>query len=104
MDVRFFYDGAERVSLVNGHLNITISTGKVIEKSPYAYQLNGEIEKKVKCHYSLENDTLQFKFPNGYDTSKPLIIDPPILIFSTFTGSSSDNWGFTATYDDLGNM
>ena len=103
-DVRFFYDGAERVSLVNGHLNITISTGKVIEKSPYAYQLNGDIEKKVKCHYSLENDTLQFKFPNGYDTSKPLIIDPPILIFSTFTGSSSDNWGFTATYDDLGNM
>ena len=103
-EIKLYYQGASKLTIVNGHLNITTSVGKVIEQSPYAYQIINEVETKVKCHYSLNNDTLEFVFPNGYDSSKTLIIDPPILIFSTFTGSSSDNWGFTATYDDLGNM
>ena len=28
----------------------------------------------------------------------------PILIFSTYSGSSTNNWGETATYDDLGHL
>src|SRR5690606_29483546 len=28
----------------------------------------------------------------------------PALIFSTYSGSYADNWGFTATYDDDGNL
>ncbi|MEM6802352.1 MAG: PKD domain-containing protein, partial [Bacteroidota bacterium] len=43
-----------------------------------------------------------FEFPTGYNSSLPLTIDPT-LIFSTYTGSFSDNWGFTATYDSAGN-
>ena len=39
--------------------------------------------------------------PEGYDNSEQLIIDPT-WIFSTLTGSASDNWGFTATYDTTG--
>ena len=30
-----------------------------------------------------------------------LVIDP-VLVFSSYSGSTSDNWGFTATYDNLG--
>ena len=101
--IKIFYEGADDISIKNGHLNIKTSIGKVIEQSPYAYQyINGQ-ETKVKCHYLLQEDTLSFNFPKGYDTTETLIIDP-ILIFSTFTGSTADNWGFTATYDNLGNM
>ncbi len=32
----------------------------------------------------------------GYDKNAELVIDPT-LIFSTYTGSRSGNWGFTAT-------
>ena len=39
----------------------------------------------------------------NYSPSATLIIDPT-LIFSTFTGSHSDNWGYTATYDESGNF
>jgi hypothetical protein len=31
-----------------------------------------------------------------YDPKETLIIDPSV-IFSTFTGSKADNWGYTAT-------
>ena len=34
---------------------------------------------------------------------RPLYLDPDV-IFSTYSGSVSDNWGFTATYDASGRM
>ncbi|MCG7859702.1 hypothetical protein MD537_22175, partial [Flavihumibacter sediminis] len=39
----------------------------------------------------------------AYDKTVPLIIDPT-LIFATFTGSRSDNWGYTATYGPDGSL
>ncbi|MFN0204186.1 MAG: SBBP repeat-containing protein, partial [Bacteroidia bacterium] len=50
----------------------------------------------------LTGDVLSFVFPNDYDHSEALIIDPTV-VFSTYTGSTQDNWGFTATYDNNGN-
>src|SRR5690606_33999439 len=41
-------------------------------------------------------------FPEGYDNSRELIIDPE-LIFSTYSGATSRNFGMTATYDSQGN-
>ena len=103
-DIKIFYEGAEKTSLTNGHLHINTSVGKVVEQSPYAYQIINDKEVKIACEYVLKQDTLSFNITQPYDTTKELIIDPPILIFSTYTGSFADNWGFTATYDDLGNM
>ena len=80
--IKIFYEGADNISIKNGHLNIKTSIGKVIEQSPYAYQFINGKKTKVKCHYLLQGDTLSFDFPKGYDTTKTLIIDP-ILIFST---------------------
>ncbi len=37
------------------------------------------------------------------NTLDSLVIDPQ-LIFTSFSGSLTDNWGFTATYDDLGRL
>ena len=48
------------------------------------------------------DNTVRFHVSN-YSPSATLIIDPT-LIFSTFTGSRSDNWGYTATYDESGNF
>ena len=46
---------------------------------------------------------MQFEFPEKYDSSQPLTIDPE-LVFSTYSGSKSDNWAQTATYDADGNL
>ena len=46
---------------------------------------------------------MNFVFPEGYNKAIPLVIDP-MLIFASYSGSSVDNWGFTATFDENGSL
>ena len=62
---------------------------------------NGK-EQEVECRFVLRKNTISFQL-GDYDRSKELVIDP-VLIFSSYSGSSADNWGFTATYDKHGNL
>jgi len=97
------YDGAEKLELIDGQLHVYTSLQSYIEQPPFAYQvINGRF-RKVECHYALDGQTLRFDFPNGYDEQFELVIDPEIS-FSTYIGSVSSNFGYTATYDDDGNL
>ena len=49
----------------------------------------------------MKKNILSFDFPEGYNRNYELIIDP-ILEFSTYSGSTTDNFGYTATYDNFG--
>ena len=101
-DVIINYEGLDGIDLVDGDLILKTSVGKVTDSRPYAYQLiNGE-QHEVKCAFELKGNNVSFSFPEGYDTRKDLIIDP-VLIFSTFSGSTTDNFGYSATYDSKGN-
>lgn len=102
-DILIKYDGLDNMRIKKGHLVLETSIGDIIEQSPYAYQQIEGKEVQVKCTYKLRNDLLYFDFPEGYDKSLELIIDP-VLTFSTYTGSSADNFGCTATDDLSGNM
>lgn len=95
------YEGADKLELRNGRLIITTSVNEVIEQAPIAWQNTNAGRVPVACEYQLIGDRLQFVFPNGYDARYPLVIDP-ILLFSTYSGSTADNFGFTATYDEEG--
>lgn len=80
----------------NGDLIITTELGDVIEKKPYAYQiLNGKIVE-VDCQFVLNDKRIEFDL-GDYSEFAPLIIDP-ILVFATYSGSVTDNFGMTATY------
>lgn len=97
-------NGADKIYLKNNQIFVHTSVGDYLLKTPVSYQINKSGDTSfVACNYVLNQDnTIAFLFPNGYDTSKELIIDPE-LVFATFTGSVSDNWGFCATYDIFGN-
>lgn len=99
--IRMTYEGADEVQLSNGILHVKNTFNEVHESIPLAYQVVNGLKNKVECEYVLEGNTVGFSFPNGYDTQRELIIDPT-LIFSSYTGSTADNFGFTATYDDDG--
>jgi len=102
-NIQLQFEGADALDIRNGNLVITTSVGTVQEMAPYAYQyINGE-KKEVQCRYRLKNNVLTYDFIKGYDNNYQLIIDPQI-VFTTFTGSTDDNWGFTATYDNQGNF
>jgi len=97
------YEGYDKLELQNSNLVITTTLGTITESAPYAYQVIDGLKTKIDCHYLLKNNIMSFEFPNGYDSTQTLIIDPE-LAFSSFTGSTIDNWGMTACPDINGNL
>ncbi|MDB5263363.1 MAG: hypothetical protein JWQ14_2646 [Adhaeribacter sp.] len=101
--IRMQYKGADQLFIRNHELHIKTSVTEVVEKKPFAYQMQNNQLREVPCYFKLDGNIVTFDFPEGYDRSQPLVIDPE-LVFSSYSGSRADNWGFTATYDDEGNM
>ena len=99
--IKILYNGIDKIFLDNKNLKITTSVNEIIEYKPYAYQLINNIKVDVTCYYALKGNELTFKFPNGFNSDLALIIDPT-LEFSTYSGSTTDNFGYTATYDNYG--
>lgn len=95
------YCGADQLTMDNGNLIIGTALGNVIEKKPYSYQLIDGVKREVVTHYQVFKNVVTFLFPDGYDPCYDLVIDP-LLIFSTFSGSTADNWGSTATPGENG--
>lgn len=102
-DIRMRYEGQDALALRDGRLVITTTAGEVREEKPVAWQDIDGVRRTVDCRFELKNDVVRFGFPNGYDPRFALTIDP-VLSFSSFTGSTADNFGFTATYDAAGNL
>jgi len=101
--IRLRYNGAEKIFVSNGDLHVATPLGTLIEKKPVAWQVINGKKMSVLCRFKLNsNNEITFELPNGFNSAYELVIDP-ILIFSSFTGSTADNFGFTATYDSQKN-
>ncbi|MEN8957964.1 MAG: PKD domain-containing protein, partial [Flavobacteriales bacterium] len=100
-DIKIEYKGADDLYIENGVLYVKTSLTDIVENKPYAYQIIEGKKVEVACNFKLRNNVLRFTLPDGYNKSFTLIIDP-VLVFSSYSGSSADNFGFTATYDSLG--
>lgn len=101
--IKMKYEGLDEVSVENGQLQYKTSVNIVKEFEPYSFQTRNGKTIDVKSKFRVNNNEVRFEFPENYDTSQPLIIDPE-LVFSTYSGSKSDNWAQTATYDADGNL
>lgn len=101
-DIALKYHGADKLEIKNKELVIGTSVGELRELAPYSYQFNEKGKNEIAAKYSLRDNVVRFEL-KGYDPKSTLIIDPT-LIFCSFTGSSADNWGFTATYGPDGSM
>jgi gliding motility-associated-like protein len=97
-DVLFSYEGADLLSLEDGNLIISTTVNEVKELNPFTYQIFDGDTVEVECNYLLKRNRICFDVIGEYDKTKDLIIDPS-LVFSTYSGSVGDNWGFTATWD-----
>ena len=96
--IQIQYKGADKVRMLrNGNVGIITELGQIIEQKPYVYQIkNGRI-LEVESKFILDkNNIISFEL-GAYDKDLKLIIDP-ILIFATYNGATSDNFGMTATY------
>ncbi|MEO7306162.1 MAG: PKD domain-containing protein [Ferruginibacter sp.] len=89
------YTGVDKLEVKNKELMINTPVSSIKELYPYSYQVKEGIKQEINCRYVVKNNTVRFKV-GDYDPKTTIIIDPT-LIFSTFTGSTADNWGYTAT-------
>jgi len=101
--IQLRYDGINSISIKDENLYLETSVNTLTELKPYAYQIINGIEQQIACNYRLQGNTVTFHFPQGYDVTQELIIDPT-LVAATFSGSTSMIFGYTATYDDDGNI
>lgn len=100
--IQLRYEGLEGIRISpEGDLVFPTSIGEFRELRPYAYQSIDGREVEVPVRFVVRGSTVSFAFPQGYDHAHTLVIDPT-WIFGSFTGSTADNFGFTATYDTTG--
>ncbi|MEP6737240.1 MAG: gliding motility-associated C-terminal domain-containing protein [Chryseolinea sp.] len=102
--IQLSYDGSDQLFVdASGDLHVGTSVTQIIEKKPVAFQIIDGRKVYIACKYVLKNKKVSFSFPDGYDPCYELTIDP-LLIFSTYSGSTADNWGSTATPGEHGNL
>lgn len=99
--VQLNYQGVDSVYVRNGKLYVITSLNENWEEKPEAWQIIDGKKRKVNCKYQLEGNQLTYVFPNGYNPNEELIIDP-VMVFSSYSGSFANNFGYTATYDKYG--
>lgn len=100
--IALYIDGADKLKSKEGKLIIETSVNTITEPKPYTYQAKAVGRKQIECEFVVKGNIVTFNLGN-YDNAETLVIDPT-LVFSTLTGSTADNWGYTATYDDGGSL
>ena len=89
------YDGVTSLSIKDKELIVQTSVGNVRELAPYSYQTGLSGSSTINTKYVVRDNVVTFNV-DKYDDKATLVIDPQI-IFSSLSGSTSDNWGYTAT-------
>ena len=96
------YEGIDKLEVKGKELHIPTSVGNLKELAPYTYQYNESGKKEIANKYIVKNNVVRFDIKK-HDPNAMLVIDPT-LIFCSFSGSTADNWGFTATYGPDGSF
>ena len=121
--IRLAFDGADHLALdSHGNLILQIERSQLVLLKPNVYQQNKAAQPvkhearstghgpRVTGHeilipgsYALD-DKYEVSFDIGpYDRSRPLIIDPMVLRYSSYLGGSGDELGLGITLDASGN-
>ena len=101
--IKLRYEGVNNISVKDGNLIVTTSVSQITELKPFAYQVNNNGDTiEVGCRYKVADKEVSYEL-GEYDKNLTLTIDP-VLIFSSYSGSTADNWGYSATFDRSGNL
>lgn len=95
------YKGA-KIRAKNKELVVSTSLGDFNEPYPYTYQTGLKERREISNKYVVKDDVVRFDV-KGYDRNEILVIDPT-PIFCSFSNSTANNWGFTATYGPDGSF
>ncbi len=101
--IKWTYEGLDSISVESQQLSLHTRFGSLTEELPGAFQEISGLKRPVEISYRQTAEGHIGIQLGNYRKNQAMTIDP-VLVFSTFSGSSADNWGYTATYDDAGNI
>ncbi|MGB1037635.1 MAG: gliding motility-associated C-terminal domain-containing protein [Bacteroidia bacterium] len=100
-DIKLAIEGAD-YEVKKNRIVLNTRFGTLDDVLPVSYWVNEGGEEPAEVWYEVVDGVIKFRKLRSKKSST-LVIDPE-LIFSTYSGSSLDNFGFTATYDEDGNL
>ncbi|MEW5977066.1 MAG: SBBP repeat-containing protein [Acidobacteriota bacterium] len=98
--------GAAQPELIldsGGDLTVRAGRNEVRHKKPYAYQEIEGVRHEIAASYRLGPENRVSFVLEEYDSRQPLVIDP-VLVYSTYLGSSGEISGVSLGVDPLGNL
>src|SRR5688500_9504957 len=97
------FEGANKVELADtGDVILHTGAGRIVQGKPFVYQLVDGVRREIGARYALRGDRgVAFEI-GSYDRSRPLIIDPAVLVYSTFLGGSNNDFGNGIAVDASG--
>ncbi|UTW62307.1 gliding motility-associated C-terminal domain-containing protein [bacterium SCSIO 12741] len=99
--IQLRYKGQDQLKIKDGQLEIHTSLAEIREDRPVLFLKKQEELTQIPGSYLLRKNTVSFRVDGSYNGHDTLIIDPT-MIFSTYSGSTSPNFGYTATFDSEG--
>jgi hypothetical protein len=103
--IRLRYRGIDTLQIEPaGDLALDTPLGTLRDPRPFSYQESEGARTEVVTHYALtstENAAFGFALAD-YDRTKPLIIDPAILVYASYLGGSGEDRGTFVAVDRYG--
>ncbi len=112
-DIKFEYQNVKKTQIdQNGDLQIYTKFGQLIHKKPVSFQIikvdigfsNSKKREMVNVNFKVFADKSYGFEIESYDKSKTLIIDPVVLLYSTYLGGNFVDWLWDLTVDNSGNI
>ncbi len=104
--IRFAYDGAHISLLPNGTLNVETPVGSFGDAAPIAFQQIAGTRHAIRVSYDLSHTeglatTYGFRL-GAYDPTRPLTIDPSVVVYAGYLGGFRNDEGKGIALDSEG--
>ena len=102
-EVEYSIKGADSLYIQDDKLQIDAGFASFSEGPPLLFEGTRIIEEnKISGRYYLEGNKVGYRLEEKREYKGDILVDPE-FVFSTYSGSRGDNFGYTATYDEAGN-
>lgn len=101
--IAFRYEGLDGITINDkGELVLSTTVGELHELKPIAWYADDN--SPLSCVFALDGSVVGFRFPQGIEKGRPIVIDP-VLVGATFSGQTgASNYGHCSTFDNDGNI